>query len=250
MKLTLLAMVTVGLNTMARAFAYGVGSAEGKISTDDCKTKKCSGLHKVWHERCETGCTLDLATCEPWLTHIDEYRYQYADLVTGCAFKWGTLKEQAYASLKGELIAEIDEIAERLDEIAAVRESISVKRKAISVKRKVLAAKAEELRTSNSKMEVDPTLLDVPPTSLETDDKVCKADLAGARAELASSKTCTPSDRGSLAESCDVMNCRDWTCNGPGVENWCTCFTEEAEKLKIFELLGCGQDGSTCRCET
>ena len=79
---------------------------------------------------------------------------------------------------------------------------------------------------------------------------VCKADLAGARAELASSKTCTPSDRGSLAESCDVMNCRDWTCNGPGVENWCTCFTEEAEKLKIFELLGCGQDGSTCRCET
>ena len=63
--------------------------------------------------------------------------------------------------------------------------------------------------------------------------------------------TCTPSAKGSLAGTCDVKNCAEWTCNGPGDENWCTCFTEEAEKLKVFELLGCGvsDDSTTCRCE-
>ena len=81
--------------------------------------------------------------------------------------------------------------------------------------------------------------------------KRTQAELDGARAELASSKTCTPSAKGSLAGTCDLKNCAEWTCNGPGDENWCTCFTEEAEKLKVFELLGCGvsDDSTTCRCE-
>ena len=79
--------------------------------------------------------------------------------------------------------------------------------------------------------------------------KRTQAELDGARAELASSKTCTPSARGSLAGTCDVKNCAEWTCNGPGDENWCTCFTEGDDKL--FERIGCGSDDTnTCRCES